>query len=91
MGERAAAVQLIDVYAADESGACTVAVYDDVDQRARDIRVAYLFDSGTVEIPHACPWSVYGLRVVLFVERDLHVRELVSARVREAVGAYDPR
>ena len=92
MGERAAAaVQLIDVYGADERGHCMVSVYDVADERTHEIAVSYLFDLGCVEIPHACPWSIYGLRVVLFVERDDEICQLVIARVREAQRDYDPR
>lgn len=92
MGERAAAaaVQLIDVYGADECGRCTVSVHDAIADRVHEIRVEYGPETG-VSILHARPAELYGLRVQLFVEGDREIHTLVAARVREAVEAYDPR
>lgn len=87
MGECAAAVQLIDVFDADECGRATVSVYDARCDRVHDVAVSYLPDLGMVEIPGECPPP----HVAHFIERDRAVRELVELHFRSAVEAYDPR
>lgn len=83
-------VTLVDVTDADAFGRCTVSVYDVPNEAHLDVPVDYRPNDG-VEIAAVNPLHRYGFRVCRFVERDAEVCELVAARVREAIKAYDPR
>lgn len=87
MGERAPAVQLVDVFDADESGHATVAVYDELAARALDVPVRFVPDLEIVEIAEV----ETPAHVALFIERSRVIRELVALHFRRAVEAYDPR
>lgn len=86
MGERTAAVLLIDVFDADECGRATVSTYDAPANRVHDVPVSFLPDLCMVEIAGVAP-----AHVARFIERDREVCELVELHYRSAVEAYDPR